>query len=127
MPFKYLISRVIFALSFVISLPAIASEESSTEGGLITEIISYSDYGTADSAGNKGDVWVSLAVNGASCSYGYYIHKAQGGYDSNLSMLLAAYHAKTPIKIRGNVGELWVGSNSETHPACEVNSVQYRK
>ncbi len=125
MTFKQTVLGAIFSSLLLISLPGLASESSSE--GMIEEIISYSNYGTLGNDDTKGDVWVSLATNnGASCSYGYFIHKAQGGYQSNLSMLLAAYHAKTPIKIRGNTGVLWSGSNSETDPACEVDSVQYR-
>ncbi|MDP5211343.1 hypothetical protein, partial [Microbulbifer sp. 2205BS26-8] len=75
------------------------------------------------SVGN-GDVFISLSTNGATCNYGYFVNKNSQGFEGQLSMLLAAYQAKTPIYISANENSRW--SNS-SNTVCEVHSIEYKR
>jgi hypothetical protein len=101
--------------ALVMSALACAKEPSSK--GVISRLITYTNFG-------NGDVFISLPTNGAICTYGYYMNKDSLGYQASLSMLLAAYQAKTPVKLTGNESNRWTGSGN---PVCELYSVEYKR
>lgn len=84
---------------------------------IIAEMISYADYG-------DGDVYIRLQNNDATCSHGYYLNKAQVGFNANFSMLVAAYQAKQSVIIHADPNQRWAGSSS---PTCKVYSVSYQQ
>ncbi|MDC5855186.1 hypothetical protein [Vibrio europaeus] len=108
---KKYFTLLILLLSFGVS-----AEEASPQG-TIKRLIAYSKYG-------NGDVYVELTQNGATCSSGYYIDKASAGYESTLSMLLAAYQANTPVTIFAYENKRWAGSS---YAVCEISSVVYMR
>ena len=98
----------------MLSTPLWALESSA---GTIERMISYTKYGNAD-------IFVSLTTNGAEhCTYGYFIRKDAPGYESAMSMLLAAYHAKKSVKISAYDTVKWPGNADNT--VCEIYSVEY--
>ncbi|AIU68026.1 hypothetical protein ABF162_14205 [Vibrio coralliilyticus] len=100
---------LILLLSFGVS----ATEESPT--GLIKRIQAYSVH---------GDIFISMETNGQQCSTGYFIDKVSPGYESILSMLLAAYQANTPISIFAYEDQRW---SATTAPVCKIFSVVYAR
>ena len=70
----------------------------------IDRIMSFSEYG-------QGDVTVWLENNGAICTHGYWLRKADPGFDANLSLVLSAFHAQSAISIRGHTDDIWTGSS----------------
>ncbi|MCG9584193.1 hypothetical protein L1D13_24475 [Vibrio tubiashii] len=106
---KKYFTLLILLLSFGVS----ATEESPT--GLIKRIQAYSVH---------GDIFISMETNGQQCSTGYYIDKVSPGYESILSMLLAAYQANINVVINGYVNNRWSGSSE---PVCEIFRVAYMR
>ncbi len=82
----------------------------------IATINSYSEYG-------GGDVHFTIASPSTKCPNGYWLRKTDPGFQANLSMVIAAYQAKSIIRINGLLNELWPGT---TGRACRVYSVSYR-
>ncbi len=82
----------------------------------ITYIGSYNQYG-------GGDVQFRLSDPHQDCEDGYWLTKSDPGFEANFSMLLAAYQAKTKVRIFGLPSERWAGSSREF---CKVYSVEYR-
>lgn len=108
---KYL-TFLILLLSFGVS----AAHEISPKG-TVDKLIAYARNG-------NGDIYVGLTENGTTCSNGYYIDKASLGYESILSLLLAAYQANTQVTILADVSKRWSGSS---HPVCEIYYVAYAR
>ena len=73
--------------------------------GKINNIITYTTFGS-------GDVVFSLEASVNGCDNGYWLRKNDPGFNSTLSTLLSAYHAKTTVKVFGHDDQLWNGSNS---------------
>ncbi|NRB68229.1 MAG: hypothetical protein HRU48_12825 [Vibrio sp.] len=106
---KKYFTLVILLLSFGVS----ATEGSPT--GTIKRMQSYS---------SSGDVFVSMETNGQQCNTGYFIDKLSAGYESTLSMLLAAYQANTPISIIAFEDQRWSGTSAAV---CKISSVVYER
>lgn len=109
-------SVLILACTLSSSLPVAASELEGSSLSSIDRLIAYSRFG-------NGDVFISLETNGPQCAHGYYVDKSSAGYESMLSMLVAAYQAKTPIVLHGTTSKQWSGSSK---PVCEIYSVSYQ-
>ncbi|TMP38213.1 hypothetical protein [Pseudoalteromonas rubra] len=69
----------------------------------VATLITYSQYG-------QGDVVFKLAAPEESCPDGYWMKKADPGFEANLSVLLSAYHAKSKVIARGHDDKVWAGS-----------------
>lgn len=82
----------------------------------IVRVVSFSEYG-------NGDVVVVTEKKGTSCVSGYWLKKVDPGFNANLSMLIAAYQAKTNIVLTGLTDEIWSGSGGRY---CHLYSVDYR-
>ena len=108
-----LILSILFSSFLIVTNVSFANEKSPK--GTIKRLVAYSLY-------SAGDMLVSLQTNGSVCSNGYFIDKNTIGYENILSMLLSAYHAKTPIYITGDEGNKWGGSSK---PTCHILSVEY--
>jgi hypothetical protein len=89
-------------LLVVVSLSAFATEPSPT--AKVSKLMSYAEYG-------GGDLVFVLETNGSICKSGYYLKKTDPGFEAGLSMLLSAYHAKTPIRVDGHTDQRWAGSS----------------
>lgn len=95
--------RYICLLTLFVSASAMAAIEASRET-TIKRLISYNQHG-------GGDV-VFTVNNPSSGCYGYWIEKNDAGFDANLSMILAAYHAKSKVTVHGLNDVKWSGSGN---------------
>ncbi|QUJ69864.1 hypothetical protein KDD30_16970 (plasmid) [Photobacterium sp. GJ3] len=78
---------------------------------------SYSEYG-------GGDVYFTLTEpETTACPNGYWLRKTDPGFEANLSMAIAAYHAKSSIEAYGLSDEIWSGSNGKY---CRLYAISYR-
>ncbi|WP_233081101.1 hypothetical protein [Rheinheimera soli] len=84
----------------------------------IKALQSYTNWGNAD-------VVVVLQSTSGVCK-GYWFNKDDAGYQSNLSMLIAAYQANTKLQLHGHeeISSKWAGS--ATH-FCKLYSVTYSR
>ncbi|MEZ8822893.1 hypothetical protein AB6E04_00945 [Vibrio amylolyticus] len=100
---KFLIS---FLALMLVSYSANALEHTGTSVTTVVSVSSYNKYGA-------GDVIFRVANPIKQCS-GYWINKGDPGFSANLSMLLAALQAKTPVIVHGLTAETerWKGSSS---------------
>jgi hypothetical protein len=101
------------------SLPIKSDAQGAYVGTAVTKITlldSYNQYGDGDVR-----ILVQTPPSSAGCD-GFWITKADAGFQANLSMLLAAYHAGTQVVIYGLPGQLWAGSGAKI---CKLYSVEY--
>ncbi|WP_104401910.1 hypothetical protein [Vibrio penaeicida] len=112
---KTILSALFISMSLINIAHAFTPEASPT--GSIKRLIAYTKFG-------NGDVYVQLNANSTSCSHGYFIDKSSAGYESTLSMLLAAYQANTPVTLYANPEKKWAGSGNSV---CELYSVVYSR
>lgn len=80
----------------------------------ITRFISYSQIG-------NGDVVFRIKNPTVGC-FGYWMNKADPGFEANLSMALAAFHSKTSVKIQGHEDQKWGGSGNFW---CKLYAIEY--
>lgn len=83
----------------------------------IDRLITYSKYG-------RGDTYISLQQNDATCVHGYFVNKESEGYQAMISILISAYHAGSPVRIYAYDNNRWEGSSN---PVCEMYSVELRR
>ncbi len=98
---------LLFAANFVK-----AAEASSLT--TISRFISYNQYG-------GGDV-VFRVTNPTDGCYGYWITKEDAGFNANLSAIVAAYHAKTKVRLYGITDQKWSGSGNFW---CKLYAIEY--
>ncbi|MEI8594388.1 hypothetical protein [Photobacterium sp. Hal280] len=113
--------RQIFAILMVfVSIKSYAFDVNYVGSGASTikMIHSYSEYG-------GGDVIFRLAESETtSCPSGYWLRKTDPGFDANLSMLIAAFHAKSRVVVYGLPDEIWPGS--QTGKYCHLYAINYQ-
>jgi len=80
----------------------------------ISRLISYNQFG-------GGDVVFRIADPTSAC-FGYWISKDDSGFNANLSTILAAYQAKTKVKIYGQTEQKWPGSGNFW---CKLYAIEY--
>ena len=105
-------------IMFIMSFLFVGAVAAATEGSALSKIEQL--YSFSESGG--GDVTVRLSENGSICA-GYWLKKTDPGFQANLSMIIAAYHAKSDIVITGHTDQIWAGSGGKY---CHVYSVGYR-
>lgn len=88
------------------------------KGSPISKIASVTSY-----AGYSGDVHFSIENSIPECSDGYWFIKTGAGFEANLSMVIAAYHAKSNVIIHGLPAERWYGSNGNF---CHLYDITYK-
>ena len=79
--------------------------------GAITDIGTYTDYGS-------GDVFVRLDVTATGCD-AFWIRGSDVGRDSVYSFILSSYMANKSVKLYAEDGDLWGGSGLST---CRILS-----
>lgn len=87
---------------------AFAAEAAITDNpvGLITGIYTYTDYGT-------GDVVISVENPPSACQHGFWIRMTDVGAKTAYAQVLAAYLAKTPMRMGGYDDQMWAGSTGK--------------
>lgn len=111
--FKVNMLRLICLVALFMPTVLLAAIEASTET-TIKRLISYNQYG-------GGDV-VFTVHNPSSTCHGYWIEKNDAGFEANLSMLLASYHAKAKVKVHGFNHIKWSGSNNYW---CKLYAIEH--
>lgn len=83
----------------------------------INRVISYNEYGA-------GDVVFRIA-NPINDCYGYWLTKGDPGFNANLTMIIAAYQAKTPVIVAGlpAQSEQWKGSKDHW---CKLYGIEFK-
>jgi len=107
------LKKIILLIVLLFGTSQIEAAESS-QVTTISKLISYNQYG-------GGDVIFRIANPTNSC-FGYWISKSDLGFNANLSTILAAYQAKTKVKIHGHTGQKWPGSNNFW---CKLYAIEY--
>lgn len=82
----------------------------------IASVTSYAQYG-------PGDVIFSIENSIPECTNGYWLKKSDPGFQANLSMLIAAYQAKSKVVVYGLPAEIWPGSSGKF---CHLYSITYK-
>ncbi len=103
---------LLITLLFAANLAEAAQEASSVT--TISRFISYNQYG-------GGDVVFRVANPTDGC-YGYWITKEDAGFNANLSAIVAAYHAKTKVRLYGITDQKWSGSGNFW---CKLYAIEY--
>ncbi|NNU14548.1 hypothetical protein HL669_23380 [Vibrio parahaemolyticus] len=97
------------------TVPTVANNIETSSPTQIDRLIVYGKRG-------NGDVFLSTEANSEQCADGYFIDKASAGYEGSVSMLIAAYQAKTQIQISGYTDSFWSGSTGQV---CALYNVTY--
>lgn len=104
---------ILDSISLLLSVQAFASVKSSSSSTVKT-VITYSQHG-------GGDVVFKISNSEISCADGYWLKKPDPGFEANLSVLLSAYHSKSPVIARGHDDHIWTGS---TGKYCLLYSIE---
>lgn len=97
-----MIKSIILVLLLSFGATDCFAETESTGQTTIKRLVSYNQ---------QGDVIFTVNNPSSNC-YGYWISKSDAGFDANLSMVLAAYHAKSPVRVYGLNHIKWSGSSN---------------
>lgn len=108
--------KIIVRILALVPITALALEPSPVSE--IKVLQTYTNWAHAD-------VMVVLQSTSGVCK-GYWFNKDDAGYQSNLSMLIAAYQANTKLQLHGHeeISSKWAGS--ETH-FCKLYSITYSR
>lgn len=108
--------KKIIKILALVPITALALEPSPASE--IKVLQTYTNWGNAD-------VVVVLQSTSGVCK-GYWFNKDDAGYQSNLSMLVAAYQANTKLQLHGHeeMSSKWTGS--ATH-FCKLYSITYSR
>jgi hypothetical protein len=89
-------------------LMSLASYASTTDNpvGLIIGVYTYTDYGA-------GDVVVVVENPPLACQHGFWIRMTDAGAKTTFAQVLAAFHAKTPMRMGGYDDQMWAGSTGK--------------
>ena len=76
-------------------------------------------------ASYSSNEWVIFKVAApiSECSDGYWIAKSDIGFQSNVSMILAAYAAKSTVVVDAFIDKPWPGSSAKF---CKLNSLELK-
>ncbi|RSD32131.1 hypothetical protein [Vibrio pectenicida] len=107
--------KIIFLITWLTSVYAYADDYMQSVPATISFMGSHNQYG-------MGDVVFKLSTPDIRCPDGYWLNKKDVGFEPTLSMLIAAYHAKTPIRAAGLTNQKWDGSRGFY---CKLYSISY--
>ena len=82
----------------------------------VVSVTSYAEYG-------PGDVIFSIENPIPECINGYWLKKSDPGFQANLSMVIAAYHAKSNVLIYGLPDQIWPASGGKF---CHLFNITYK-
>jgi hypothetical protein len=101
----------LLVFSFVVLVAAsTAYAYVSTGTTRVTRIGVYAEYG-------GGDVVFSVANPLPGCEGGFWLKKSDPGFQTTLSTLLSAYHARATVKVYALTDQIWPGSAA---PHCRL-------
>ena len=97
---------------------------SSIANGAIQSTTSKIDtIGTYSTFGN-GDVVFQLDTQTTGCEGGFWLRESDPGFNSNLSLLLSAFHADTTLSLAAHTDQLWTGSATKY---CRIDWLKLSK
>ncbi len=105
-------------LFFIFFITMSAAAQSAIEVSVpskVTRIVGYSER-------NNGDMVIEIDKKASFCSAGYWLRRTDPGFETNLSLLLSAYHAKNNVILRGEKDLIWKGSSKVF---CYLDSVEF--
>ena len=109
-----------FGKSFLVAVLLLAASTSANAVLVYTtSTITYIDSNTTF---GDGDVDFVMSTPVSDC-VGFWFKKSDGGYNSNLSMLLAAFQTKSSVLVYGDndISQKWTGSSSKF---CHLNMIR---
>lgn len=112
--------KLIFAV-LVAGFPLVGigpARASTISTSTVTQLIRLTSYNQFDG----GDVTLEVSNPPAACPDGYWLNKSDAGFSANLSMLIAAYEAKTTLTISALPDQLWPGTSGTV---CKLYDIQY--
>jgi hypothetical protein len=115
----WLVNRLVVLIFALLSIPALAASVNSGTT-TIKEIYSYADVGAS------GDLVFTVNAEspiGASECIGFWLDSTAPGFNNNLSFLLSAYHAASPVLIYGKDDELFPKSSGKY---CRMTIIRFR-
>ncbi|WP_239445605.1 hypothetical protein [Vibrio nigripulchritudo] len=112
-----IMNRLFLILVVLFSSHLYASGYVGSEFTSISFVTSYNQYG-------PGDVAFKIKTPISQCPDGYWITKADPGFQANLSMLIAAFQAKSNVRIYGLPSQKWAGSSGTF---CKLYSIEYHE
>lgn len=107
-------SKCFLLLLFLLSPTAKSALETSAPAKVV-RIVGYSER-------NNGDLVIEIDKKASLCSAGYWLRRTDPGFETNLSLLLSAYHAKNNVILRGEKDLIWKGSSKVF---CYLDSVEF--
>lgn len=109
----------IFYFLFVILLSSSAYSANEVSAiSKVNTILSVSEYG-------QGDVIFKMDENGTQCTHGYWLRPSDPGFESNLSVVLSAFHSQSNLRVIGQDHAIWTGSSAYTY--CHVSNISLRR
>ncbi|MEM9103837.1 MAG: hypothetical protein AAGB12_16130 [Pseudomonadota bacterium] len=104
---------VLFLTVLLLSSPIFAEENTST----IASIQSYPDYGNGDF------VFTHTSPKDNGVCRGYWLSPASPGFDTTVSLVIAAFHSGKSVRVVGHSGSGSKWDGSSTHH-CRVYSLR---
>jgi hypothetical protein len=108
--------KKIILLIAVLASGAIQAAQPAGFNTKITFLNSYNQYG-------NGDVIFNVDAPVAGCESGFWLTKADAGFQSNMAMLVAANMAKSTVSVVGDTAQMWGGSGGRY---CKLYSIEVR-
>jgi hypothetical protein len=110
-------NRIIFAMALGVAFLSDADAVDYVGSG-VTKVSFITSYN------GNGDVMLKLESPIEACAKGYWLNVSDIGFQSNMSMLIAAFQANTTVRLYGLPSQDWPGSGGNY---CRVYSVEYHK
>ncbi|MBU2714164.1 hypothetical protein [Zooshikella harenae] len=107
--------QFLLCLIFTLSSSVFSDELTTSPYTQIESVDAFTDFG-------DGDIIFNLVAKVNGCERGYWMSKNSPGYNTTLSMIIAAYQAKTRVLVRGYSQRRWDGSAG---PFCQLYSIRY--
>lgn len=103
-------------LSFALIANYAQAASVGTTSTKIAFVSSYNQYGT-------GDVIFKVQDPVSDCADGYWITKADPGFQANLAMIISASEVKNTVVVNGLPDQLWSGSTDSKY--CKLYSIEF--
>ncbi|MGI0119880.1 hypothetical protein [Zooshikella sp. RANM57] len=107
--------KLLSCLFILFSAFALSDELTTSPYTQIESVDAFTDFG-------DGDIIFDLVAKVNGCERGYWMNKNHPGYNTTMSMIIAAYQAKTRVLVRGYSQRRWTGSAG---PFCQLYSIRY--
>jgi hypothetical protein len=107
--------KILFSALLLVS----ASTHAAISGTAVTKVSfmqSYNQYG-------GGDTTFQVETPLAGCENGFWMSKSDAGFNTNLALILSAYHAKSSVIVYALTDQIWGGSAGKY---CKLYMIELR-